>query len=86
MPGADGRENPWHTAAHRAAELAMGHWIRLIANMQLGCYECREAHGVSAKPQWPKEDFEKLLEIAFRGRFIKTLDHPLLRKLRGDES
>ncbi len=85
LPDAEGRENAWHIAAHRAAELAIGRWIRLVANMQLGGDECVEARGVSAEPQWPEENFEKLLKIAFRERFISTLDHPLLRQLRGDE-
>jgi hypothetical protein len=86
LPDADGRENAWHLAAHRAAELAMtGRWIRLVANMDVGGYECIEAQGLSSDPQWPEEDLEKLLKIAFRERFIRNLDHPLLRQLRGDE-
>ncbi len=49
----------------------------------MGGYECIEAQGVSVEPQWPEEDSEKLLKIAFRERFIRNLDHPLLRQLLG---
>lgn len=86
LPDADGRENAWHVAAHRAAELATSEkWLRLVANMAIGGYECIEATGSWVKPQWPEENFERLLQIGFHDRFINSLEHPVLRQLRGDE-
>ncbi len=32
----------------------------------------------------PQATSEKLVEIAFRERYIKTVDHPIIRKLRGE--
>ena len=32
----------------------------------------------------PDLSFEKILDIAFRGNYIGTMDHPALRKLRGE--
>jgi hypothetical protein len=86
LPGPDGRENPWHASAFAAADIAMkGNWVRLIANMQIGSYECVQALNASAEPEWPEESFEDLLRIAFRDRFITSLDHEVLKKLRGEE-
>jgi hypothetical protein len=52
--------------------------------MSLGGYEVFRASGQLAAPEWPELPFRQLLSIAFKGRFIDTLDHPVLRKLRGE--
>ena len=56
-----------------------------VANTQIGSYECLLAVNAKAEPEWPAESFEDLLKIAFRDRFIQSLDHEVLRKLRGEE-
>jgi hypothetical protein len=33
---------------------------------------------------WPDITFSRMLELGFRGKVIDTLDHPVLRKLRGE--
>ena len=33
---------------------------------------------------WPDTPFRDLLRTAFKGRYIDSLDHPVLRKLRGE--
>ena len=35
-------------------------------------------------PEWPEEGFQHLVNVAFKGRFIQTLDHPVVRRLRGE--
>jgi hypothetical protein len=35
-------------------------------------------------PTWPELSFGELLKIAFKSRYIDTLDHPVLLKLRGE--
>jgi hypothetical protein len=52
--------------------------------MSLGAYEIFEAMGKLPEPEWPDLTFEQILEIAFRDRFISDLNHPVLRRLRGE--
>ncbi len=84
LPTTDGKENMWHRSSHEAAQLAMKHWTRITANMALGAYEAHIATGIPAEAQWPAETFGEILKVAFRDRFITTLDHPVVKRLRGE--
>jgi hypothetical protein len=84
LPASDGRVLEWHRSAREAAELAMRKWIRLRANMSLGAYDVFEAEGVVADPEWPAVSYREILKIAFgAGRLVDSLDHPLIKRLRG---
>jgi hypothetical protein len=85
LPGLDGKYNPWHQSAAEAAERARTRWIRITSNMNLGAYEISEATGNWPEPEWPKVLFQEILKIAFRGRFVDTPDHPLIRRLKGTD-
>jgi hypothetical protein len=83
LPGPDGKHNEWHRSSAQAAELAMGKWLRMTANMSLGAYEIFEATGDLSEPNWPDLPFEEILKIAFRGHIVDSLDHPVVQRLRG---
>ena len=83
LPDGTGRLDDWNAAAHEAAKRAETTRLRVAANMPLGAYDVFEALGQFPDPEWPNISFERLLEIAFRGRFIDSLDHPVVRKLQG---
>ena len=61
-----------------------GNWVRVVANQGVGGYEIISAAGDLAPPAWPAMSFVDLLEIALRDRLIDTLDHPILKRLRGE--
>ena len=64
---------------------AVGKWVRVSANMSLGAYEICEATGSLSAPQWPALPFSEILRIAFKDRLhIDSIDHPMLKKLRGE--
>lgn len=84
LPGADGKQNEWHRSLLEAATRATTRWVRTQANISLGAYECCEAVNELSEPEWPTIPFAQILRIAFKDRFINTLDHPVLRKLRGE--
>ena len=84
LPGADGKIDNWNRSALEAAALAAGKWLRVQANMHLGAYEVQEAIANIAPPQWPEATFADLLRVAFKDRHITDLDHPVLRRLRGE--
>lgn len=84
LPGEEGRHDEWNASALEAATMAQNNWIRISANMNLGAYEVFQSSGLLSEPEWPDIDFTKMLETAFKGRYITDLDHPALRRLRGE--
>jgi hypothetical protein len=83
LPAPDGRIMEWHRSASEAADMAMRRWVRVKANMSLGAYEVIEA-ATTAEPEWPAVPFQELLRIAFRDRLVDRLDHPVIKRLRGE--
>ncbi len=73
----------WWRSAREAAELAMQQWLRVKANMSLGAYEMSVAESVISDPEWPELTFQELIRIAYRDRMITSLDHPVVKRLRG---
>jgi hypothetical protein len=57
----------------------------MVSNRQLGAYDVFEASGEIPDPKWPEEAFADILKLAFgSSNTIESLDHPALRKLRGE--
>jgi hypothetical protein len=83
LPTSDGRILEWHRSAAEAAELAMRRWIRVKANMSLRAYEMFEAASTIPDPKWPELPFQELLRIAFRDRYVGSLNHAVIKRLRG---
>ena len=61
----------------------MGKWLRIKANMSLGAYEITVAESVMAEPVWPELSFQELVRIAYRDRMVTSLDHAVVKRLRG---
>jgi hypothetical protein len=75
----------WYRSAREAAERAITSWLRIKANMSLGvAYELFEATGNFPEPEWPEVEFSEILRVAFRERYIDSIDHPLVKRLRGE--
>ena len=84
LPGSDGRRCLWHDTMLTAAGLAETKWVRVISNMSAGCNDVYEATGINVEPQWPDLSFKEILRLCFKDQFIDSLDHSLLKKLRGE--
>jgi hypothetical protein len=83
LPGEDGRLDEWNRSAQQAADMAMKDWVRVAANMSLGAYEVFQATGDLPEPEWPDVTFRTILRTAFKDHFIRSLDHPVIHRLRG---
>lgn len=83
LPSVDGRSNPWNESALAAARLAESRWVRVAANMGGGMYDVFEAAEELSEPEWPELTFSEVLKLAFKNRFITSVDHPVVRALRG---
>lgn len=84
LPSEDGRLDLWSASATRAAQEAKERWVRVVADMSVGAYEVSVATGQLSEPAWPTRPFGEILNIAFQRRYIDRLDHPVIRKLRGE--
>jgi hypothetical protein len=83
LPDPDGRVDTWSKSALEAAQMAMERWVRVTPVRSLGAYNVKYAdHALD--PVWPDLSMGALLRIAFKDRFIDTLEHPILRQLRGE--
>jgi hypothetical protein len=83
LPSSDGKTNAWWTSARMAAEQAMTKWVRVSANQSLGAYEVMTAESCTHEPEWPEQSLQELIRIAFRERIIDSIDHPVVKRLRG---
>src|SRR5262249_37729394 len=83
MPVIDGRAESWSESALVAAGRAERKFVRLIPNQQQSAYDVLEAIGSFPEPVWPEESMEQLLQGAFRGRYIDSLQHPVVQQLLG---
>jgi len=83
LPGPDGKDMNWWKSAREAAVLAMKDWVRVKANMNLGAYDIFQPDGVIPDPEWPQRGFWELIKIAFRDHLIDRIDHPVIKRLRG---
>ena len=83
LPGPDGRPNTWNESALRIAQSAEAQWTRMAANMAAGFYEHFAPAADLPDPEWPQLTFPQILRIAFQGRMIDSLEHPVVRQLRG---
>lgn len=83
LPDADGRHNSWSDTAMQGAMAATENWVRVVPNLGLGGYELYIASAALPEPEWPDLSFSELLRIAFKDKFIRSLDHPVVQKLRG---
>ena len=84
LPGDETHPHPCHATAREAALLATKNWVRMSWNPSANNYDVVAATAQLGDPTWPSESFEELWRIAFKDRQIDSLDHPVLRKLRGE--
>ncbi len=84
LPGPDGRSNTWTDSALQIAKAAETTWCRMVSDMNNGIYTHFEPRHDLPDPKWPAISFREIIRIAFRDRMIDSLDHPVLRDLRGD--
>jgi hypothetical protein len=83
LPSSDGSLDDWNQSALEAAREASTRWTRLVSNMSLGAYVVIVGPDPQKEPTWPDKSLEEIVMIAFKNRIIETLDHPVIRQLRG---
>jgi hypothetical protein len=84
LPDENGQQHECHVTAHHAANLARAVWIRVSWEKSVSNYAVARARGALPEPSWPEADLQKILSIAFRDRYIDSLEHPVVRHLLGE--
>ncbi len=75
--------NSWNASARQVAEAAKTSWVRRDAKQAQGQYVATMALGELDDPQWGEQTFEDLFGAAVKGRHIDSLEHPVVKQLRG---
>jgi hypothetical protein len=83
LPSPDGKDMNWWRSAREAAALATRDWVRVKPNMNLGAYEIFRAESAMSEPEWPELGFWELIKIAFRDHLVDSIDHSVIKRLRG---
>ena len=78
-----GRTNAWHETARDGATRAKSVRTKIASDMSAGHYRIFKAEGNLPEPEWPNKPFKELLRIAFRGRTIDNVEHPIVKQCRG---
>lgn len=85
MPDESGRLDTYNESALQIIEQYGGRWIRVLPNQVERRYDVLEMAATELPaPKWPEGGFTKLFSLAFRGRVIDNLNHPVLKTLRGE--
>lgn len=79
------RDNAWLTSAQAGARLAQKYWVKIASNQEIAAYEITQAAAHYPDPEWPEDlEFNDLLKLAFKDLVIRDMQHPVLRRLRGE--
>lgn len=86
LPDEDGKDHDAWKTLRAAMPIAMEKWAKIAFSKALGGYELSTVNPnvVIPDPEWPDKDLGDLLEIAFEGRYIDTVDHLLIKRMRGE--
>jgi hypothetical protein len=85
LPGSNSRSDDWSKSALAAADDAKTQWVRVTADMILGAYRVETTRSKNPEPKWPKNSFQEIIKVAFRDKMIDHWNHPVLRRLRGED-
>jgi hypothetical protein len=82
---ADDTKEPdrWMRAPLAAVNLAKEKWTRITWNEVTRQHDVKTCES-TAEPEWPDLPLRELLKLAFKDYVIDNLDHPVLRRLRGE--
>lgn len=83
LPDADGKLDDWNMSALEYARQS-GVWQRIASNREMGEYDQYLTERDWENPDWPDCPLTDLVRVAFRSKLIDTLDHPVIRNLRGE--
>jgi len=76
------RDNAWSRTGLEVAAAAEERFVRCVPNGRDG-YAIEYPEQNLGEPSWPELSQSEWYDLAFKGRFIDSLDHEAIRELRG---
>ena len=83
LPDSEGRIDSWNASKLEHALAGAGKWMRLRSNQFAGGYDKLSQSKQSPPPTWP-DDILDLLKRGVTRTYIESLDHPLIKRLLGE--
>ncbi|MGO9607342.1 MAG: hypothetical protein ACLQAT_28775 [Candidatus Binataceae bacterium] len=78
------RQNDWNETMLAAIKEAKTKWGQAISEDGKYTVNYAEDGALLGEPAWPENmDFERLLTIAFKDHYLKSIDHPVVKALLG---
>ena len=84
LPKGDGRTDPFMESDMMVAKEAERKWTRRQWVPENRTHKVLVANSLTEEPVWPEITFQELIKKAFKDKYIRELDHPVLKRLRGD--
>ncbi len=84
LPKGDGRTDPFMESDMVVAKEAERKWTRRQWVPENRTHKVLVANSLTEEPVWPEITFQELIKKAFKDKYIRELDHPVLKRLRGD--
>ncbi len=84
LPGPDGKQPDWVTIPLEAAKSAETRWTKMYWDQAQRKHRIKVSEHLADEPAWPEQTLPELLRLAFKDRVIMSLDHPILKRLRGE--
>lgn len=79
-----GKPGSWRESALAVANEACKRWVRIRTNFEQSAYEALPAASDLGEPQWPQgKIIDDFVQEAFKEHLITSLDHPVVKTLRG---
>ena len=83
LPLSDGRTSNWTISAQIAVSESTARWIRMTADMRKQKYRISLGGIDLPEPNWSERTLSDLINEGFHEYYITTMDHPVIKKLRG---
>ena len=77
------KANSWLDSAQAIVLAARTKWVRMVSHIRDGEYKALDLQVDLPEPKWPDLPLKRLLRLGFADRYIKSADHPVIRRLRG---
>lgn len=77
---------PFGVTRMAALNQAKTTWTRLRVRADRKGYDAIPAAKSFPEPEWPAASFDELFQASFADRIIDSLDHPVVKRLRGESA
>ncbi len=84
LPATENKVPDWVSIPLEAAKAAETKWTKLYWDQAQRRHRIKVSDYLADEPQWPTQAFSELLRLAFKDRVVTSLDHPILKRLRGE--